>query len=456
MDTSYLGYRVLALVLLTALNAFFSAAEVALLSVRPSRMQALAAQGNLGAQAALTLMANMERMLSLCQAGITLASLGMGWAGEEAIYDALIGFLRPYLTPQTEILFRGVSFAAAFLFLTFVIVVIGEVVPKNLAVEKSERMAVLTSPPLLVCYRLLEPFVYIIEKSSAAVSRLLGLKTTQHGGGHSAEEIKHIVSASGELGQLRPFEHETITRVLDLAGLVAREVMVPRSMIVSLPVDAGLDDVLRTMSEQNYSRVPIFKDRPDNIVGVVHYRDLLRVWRERRFANERRRTARPFHLADWMRKPLVVPETKPLDELIANFRQSHSHLALVVDEFGSVSGIVTMEDVFEQVFGEIEDEHDARRQPHRREAESIEIEGTVPIRDLETQYGIVLPFDAGFETLAGFMLSRLGFIPKGGETVVECGRRFIVLAMDRNRIATVRIERVPETAASAEPRPVPA
>ncbi len=443
MESNYIGYRILALLLLTAANAFFSAAEVALLTVRPSRMAALAEQGNLGAQAAMTLINNMERMISLCQVGITLASLGMGWVGEEAIYESLMTWLRPYLSSDFETVARGVAFVFSFLLLTFVLVVIGEVVPKNLGVEKSERMAVLTSPALLFCYKALEPFVYVVERSSALVSRLFGLRGITHSGGHSAEEIRHIVLASGVGGQLPPFEQEAIRHLLDLRGLIAREVMVPRSNVISIPVESSLDDVLRVMSEHNYSRLPVYRDGRENIVGVIHYRDLLRVWRQRRFAKERRRTVGPFHLEDTMRKPLVVPETKPLHELLDEFRETHTHLGVVVDEFGSIAGLVTMEDVLEQVFGEIEDEHDDAHsaQPATR-GDTIEVDGTIPIRDLEMQYGIELPGEAGFETLAGFMLWRFGFIPKGGEMVEEGGRRYTVALMERNRIRVVKIERI--------------
>jgi putative hemolysin len=443
MESNYFGYRILVLLLLTAANAFFSAAEVALLTVRPAKMQALALEGNLGAQAAMTLINNMERMISLCQVGITIASLGMGWAGEQAIYGWLVKALEPYVTEDLKIVSHGLAFLLSFLLLTFVLVVIGEVVPKNLAVEKSERMALLTSPALLVCYKLLEPFVYVVERSSAAVTRLFGAKGVTHAGGHSAEEIRHIILTSSVSGQLPQFEQTAIRHLLDLRGLVAREVMVPRSSVISISVESSLDEVLRVMSEHNYSRLPVYREIPENIVGVIHYRDLLRVWRQRRFASERRRTVKPFQLEDAMRRPQIVPETKPLTELLEDFRETHSHLAVVVDEFGTVVGLVTMEDILEQVFGEIEDEHDEERRAAPESAvDIIEVEGTIPIRDLEMQYGIQLPTDAGFETLAGFLLSRFGFIPKGGERVEEAGRRFTVATMDRNRIALVRIEKL--------------
>ncbi len=442
MDDSHFGYRIIALIILTLVNAFFSAAEVALLTVRPSRMEELAKKGNIGAQAAVSLIGNMERMISLAQVGITLASLGMGWMGEEALFHAMLGWFQPYMNSENEFIFRLISFTCSFLLLTLVLVVIGEVVPKNLGVEKAERVAILTSPAMLICYRILEPFVLVVERLSALVARVFGLQGTTHSGGHSIEEIKHIVTSSGVKGALAPFEEAAIRQVLDLHALVAREVMVPRSNVISVPIDASLDDVLKMISTHNYSRVPVYKDDPENIVGVIHYRDLLRVWRERRSATERRRTARPFHLSDWLRKPPVVPETKPLNELIDEFRAGHSHLALVVDEFGTISGVITLEDVLEEIFGEIDDEHDARRDPHHREEPIIEVDGTIPIRDLETQYGIDLPFEAGFETLAGFLLSRFGFIPQGGEQLAEGGRRYTVQAMDRNRIAIVKIERL--------------
>ncbi len=452
MDNAYIGYRSLLLLFLTAVNAFFSAAEVSLLSVRPSKMQALAAQGNIGAQAAMTLINNMERMISLSQVGITIASLGMGWAGEEAMYAYLVHVLQPISTPQTEIVIHGLSFVFSFLLLTFVLVVLGEVVPKNLAVEKAERMAVLTSPALLVCYRMLEPFVYVVERSSAFVSRLFGLKGISPGGAHSAEEIKHIVSISGTEGHLPLFEQKAIHHLLDLRLLVAREVMVPRGSVVSVPIDAPLDVVLQTMAEHAYSRVPVYQDHPENIVGVIHSRELIRIWHDYRAAGEHAASLPPFRLVDWMHKPLVVPETKPLNALIDQFRLAHQHMATVVDEFGTITGLITMEDVFEQVFGEIEDENDIR-QPHKDESDLIEVEGTIPIRDLEMQFGIEVPFEDSFETLAGFLLSRFGFIPKGGEQVAEAGRRFTVLAMDRNRIARVRIERLePETGSALSQR----
>jgi putative hemolysin len=227
--------------------------------------------------------------------------------------------------------------------------------------------------------------------------------------------------------------------------------MTPRHSIVSLPVDADLDHVLGVMAEHKFTRVPIYEDRPEQIIGIVHYKDLMRVWDERRFAHDRRRTARPFRLRRFIRKPVVVPETKPLNQLIDEFRTNHTHMALIVDEFGTVTGLVTLEDVLEQVFGDIGDEHDAVRPTPSYQEKVLQLEGGTTIRDLETRYNLVLPGEAGFETLAGFLLFQFGYIPKVKDSIDYGGRRFTITEMDRNRIATVLIEKLDT---NAQPDPV--
>lgn len=437
-------YRLIILIVILIANGFFAAAEVALVSVRRSRLRALAAQGNASAQAALNLLANPERLLSVTQVGVTLASLGLGWAGEGTLYEAFMSFLGPMIPPKWDPVLHGVAFTVAFALISYAHVVLGEVVPKNLAIEKSDRLAVLVAPALLVFYRISAPFVWISERTVARISRWIGLRKSHVGGGHSPEEIKFIVSSSRSEGHLEKFEEDAIQALLELQDYSAREIMVPRNQVVSAPVDATLDQVLRSMRENMYSRLPVWEGRPEHIIGYVHYKDLMRIWEERRFANEKKRVLRPFRLHRVLRKPLVVPETKPLNELIDEFRNTHIHLATVVDEFGTIVGLVTLEDVLEQIFGEIGDEHDVKRPAPRAGAPVIEVEGTTTIRDLDNQYGLELPSEAGFETLAGFILFQLGYIPKAGDTVEYGGRRFTILAMDRNRIAKVRIEKLPE------------
>jgi putative hemolysin len=447
-----MALRFFILLLILALNGFFAAAEVSLVSVRQSRLRELAEQGQAGAQVALTLLSNPGRLLSVTQVGITLASLGLGWAGEDTLYSLFRSTLQSFHSYASAVLLHGVAFAVAFLLISYAHVIIGEVVPKNLAIKNADRLAVLVAPALLVFYRLSQPFVVVIERSSTLILRMLGRTGSYKRGGHSPEELKYIIQSSRREGHLQQFEQDAIQRLIELSGYSAREIMMPRHNIVSLSVDADLDTVLSLMAEHKYTRVPVYEDRPEQIIGIVHYKDLMRVWEERRFAHEKRRATRPFRLRRFLRKPLVVPETKPLNQLIDEFRINHAHMALVVDEFGTVAGLVTLEDVLEQIFGDIGDEHDIVRPAPSREESVLELEGTTTIRDLETRYNIALPGEAGFETLAGFLLFQFGFIPKPNDSIEYGGRRFTITQMERNRIATVRIESL-TTSVPSVPRP---
>lgn len=439
----FLAYRIFLLLLIIAVNGFFAAAEVALVSVRRSRLRAMAEEGQVGAQAALSLLENPERLLSVTQVGVTLTSLGLGWAGEETVFQVIISLLGPALTPVTTPILHGIAFALSFLMMTYAHVVIGEVVPKNLAIENADHLAVIVAPALLIFYKVSEPFVYIIERSAVILSRLAGVKGHSRGGGHSAEELKFVIATSRTEGYLLRFEEDAIQRLLDLHDIATREIMVPRNAIVSVEVNAALDRVLRLMVENQYSRVPVWEEKPETIIGILHYKDLLPVWEQRRSSTERRRAVPPFQLRNLLRRPVVVPETKPANQLIDEFRANHTHMALVVDEFGTITGLVTFEDVLEQIFGEIEDEYDVHRPAPALEFAVIDLEGSTTILDLETQYGIELEMESDYETLAGYLLYHLGFIPKPGVSFEHHRRRFTVLEMDHNRIARVRIEKLP-------------
>lgn len=432
--------RLLLLGLILGINAFFAASEVALLSVRDSRLRHLAEEGNAGAKIALTLLAHPEKLLSVTQIGVTLASLGLGWAGEDTLYALLLSLFHPMLTAGTATVLHAACFVAAFAVMTYCHVVIGEVVPKNLAIDKADRLAIVVAPALMVFYRLMSVFVTVIEGSARGLTRLLGGKASHRSGGHSAEELKLIVSSSRFAGNLPKLQEDMIHRVLDLDDLYVREIMKPRREIVSVSADASLDDVLATMVESQHSRLPVWKEKPEQIIGAVFFKDLLRIWHERRLTIRAGRAAPAFYVTHIMRKPLIVPETKPLMQMLEEFRQRHLHMALVVDEFGTVTGLLTVEDVLEQIVGEIEDEFDEKLPAPQLQTDRIEIDGATSILDLASNYGIELPANGGFETIAGYMLFELGHIPKPGEMVEFDGRRFTVAAMDRNRIATVRIE----------------
>ena len=437
-----MGLRFFLLMLILATNGFFAAAEVSLVSVRQSRLRELAEQGQAGAQSALSLLANPGRLLSVTQVGVTLASLGLGWAGEDTLYKMLRNAFDSIQVHASPVLLHAVAFALAFLIISYAHVILGEVVPKNLAIEKADRLAILAAPVLLIFYKLSQPFVVVIERSSALVLRALGLGNGHTRGGHTPEELKYIVESSRHEGHLEEFEEDAIQNLIELSDYSAREIMTPRHNIVSLSVDADLEQVLSTMAEHKFTRIPVYEDRPEQIIGIVHYKDLMRVWDERRFAHDRRRTTKPFRLRRFVRKPLVIPETKPLNQLMDEFRKAHTHMALVVDEFGTVTGLVTLGDILEQIFGDIGDEHDVIRPTPSYQDKVLQLEGGTTIRDLETRYNVVLPAESGFETLAGFLLFQFGRIPRVRDSLEYGGRRFTITQMDRNRIAKVLIEKL--------------
>ncbi len=436
-----MAIRFFVLALILAINAFFAAAEVSLVSVRQSRLRELAAEGQAGAQSALNLLANPSRLLSVTQVGVTLASLGLGWAGEDTVYALLRRVLAPLSLPISPLALHVICFAVAFLLISYAHVIVGEVVPKNIGLAKADRLALLVAPALLVFYRVSQPFVVVIERTAALIQRWLGMGNGRAAGGHTPEELKYIVRSSRLEGHLQYFEEHAIERLIEVSAYSTREIMTPRNDIVSLPVDASLERVLAVMSAHKFSRLPVYEGRPEQILGILHYKDLMRFCGERPFAAGARRVP-TFRLRRLLYKPLIVPETKPVSQLIDAFRAGHTHLALVVDEFGTIAGLVTLADVLEEIFGETGDEHDTVRPALSYEEKVLQLEGSTSIRDLETRYRLILPGEAGFETLAGFLLLQFGYIPKVKDSVEYAGRRFTVTQMEHNRIATVLIEKI--------------
>src|SRR5712691_2433446 len=300
-----MSLRLILLIAIVALNGFFAAAEVSLVSVRRSRLKELAERGHLSARAALGLLANPSRLLSVTQVGVTLASLGLVWACEDTLYHVLLTLFDPMITPRTTVWLHGISFGVAFLAISFVHVVIGEVVPKNLAIEKADRLALLMAPALLVFLRISAPFVFVVERSATALSHVLGLRGGHTGGGHSPLELKFIVESSRREGHLEGFEEDAIQKLLELKDVNAREIMTPRFDIVSVSADATLDELLRLTLEHKYSRLPVYERRPEHVIGIVHYKDLMSAWQERKTAADRRQPARPFSVRRYLREPLV-------------------------------------------------------------------------------------------------------------------------------------------------------
>ena len=450
--------RVFVILLLVAANAFFAAAEFALVSVRETRILQLIEARRVGARTVLKLHQQLSRVVNGVQLGITVTSLTLGWLGEPVLahlFEAWIGSI-----PHALIYAHAIAVAVAFVFITSLHVILGELVPKSLALQKAERVALAVAAPMDVFLTISSPLTAFLSRAASFVLRSFGTHEIRHGSVHSPDELRLIVSAARTSGQLSSAQEEMLLNALELDNITARQVMVPRTRIFSLPSDLNLEDALSRVVDEQHSRIPVYDPQrgPEHIVGVLYAKDLMRWMRLRLTQAAVLPAARisQMKIGQIMHDVLVVPETKSLFELLVEFQQRKRHLAMVVDEFGSTAGVISVEDVLEQLVGELEDEFDvASPQPSVDANAPLILDGAVNIRDLESQYDQTLPQDEGFETLAGFVLSRLQKMPKGGESFEYQGRRFTIERMDGHRVALVRIEPVRTEAtavASLEPR----
>ncbi len=433
--------RILVVVMLVALNAFFVAAEFAIVSLRDTRIQQLIDARRAGARTVQRLQQRLDDFLPAVQFGVTLASLALGWVGEPAIAQLL---LRPIAgMPHATVYAHTAAVAIAFVLITYFHVILGELVPKSLALQRVERVALSVAGPMDVFITISRPLLHLMTNSANAVLKLFGSRLMREGGMHSPEELKLILTSSRRLGLLPPMQEEMMHRALDLEHVTAREILVPRQNMFSLPADMSLEDAMARVVEEQHSRVPVYDPKlgKEHIVGVLYSKDLSRFMQLRLSGRSRAMPAEmSLRVRHIMRDVLVVPETKPVIDLLEEFRQRKRHLAIVVDEFGSIAGLVTVEDVLEQIVGEIEDEFDVSVQPRLMETGALILDGGANIRDLESHLHIRLPRDEGFETLGGFVMWRLGRLPHAGDVVEFEGKRYTVLQMQDRRVLQVKVE----------------
>ena len=446
--SEFLLFHGVAIVLLILANGFFVAAEFALVSVRETRIEQLIAERRPGARIVRRLQENIGDFLSAVQVGVTLCSLALGWSGEPAIAGIFEQMLGPL--PHARLYAHLAAVPLAFAFITYFQVLLGELVPKALALRRADQMAVAIAGPMDVFIRLSRPILRLMNRSAALVLRLFGTTLTVESAVHSPEELKLMATAARRMGMLPAYQESLIHCAVEVNEVVTREIMTPRQRIFSLPADMLVEEASARIVEEQHSRVPVYDPArgPEFIVGVVYSKDVSRLMHFRAMATTRFAVA-PFsdmRLRQVMREVLVVPETKPVLDLLHEFQQRRRHVAIVVDEFGSTVGLVTVEDAIEQLIGEVEDEFDvAPRAVLATPTGGMVLDGSVSLRDLETQMNWSLPREGGVETLAGFLLTRLGRIPQGGETVDFDGRRLTVLEMSGRRISKVRIEPLPVT-----------
>jgi putative hemolysin len=458
-----------AVALLILANAFFVAAEFALVSIRDTRIEQMLAAGVPGARAVRRLQQDLDDFLPAVQLGVTLCSLALGWIGEPLAAAVVFSWLNllPLTQPHALLYAHLVAVALGFAVITYLHVVVGELVPKSLALRRAEALAVAVAPPMLLFMALARPAVRFLNLSAARILRGFDIQLTERAAVHSPEELKLIATAARRMGLLPKFQETLVHRALELDDVTVREIMTPRKQIFSLPSNMLLEEASARVIDHMHSRVPVYDETrgPEHIVGVVYSKDLARLiyFRPRNpgapgLASEAGETAKPrpatpfveLKLSQVMRDVLVVPETKSILDLIRDFQQRRRHLAIVVDEYGSTVGLVTAEDAIEQLTGELEDEFDSPALPVLTTASgALLMDGAVNLRDLETQMQWSLPREGGVETLAGFLLMRLGHIPREGESIDFEGRRLTVVEMDARRIARVRVEPVEDEVSNA-------
>ncbi len=425
-----LALELLALAGLILLNAFFVAAEYGLVTARPTKVTELAEEGNRRARAVLRITEQPPRFIAAMQLGVTLTSLGIGAVGEPVLSNAL----DPWLA-------TALAIALAFFVITFLHVVIGELVPKAVALSYSERTALAVSTPVRGFFIVFWPLIRVLQVSTEFVLRLLRVPVP---GSEidvlSEPELRMLLRRSREHGEIEPQEQEMVYKVFDFADKEVSDVMVPRPDVIAISAQLSPQECLQAVMDSPHTRYPAYRESLDEIAGILHIRDL--------FAALNTRPIEDVRVEELLRDAQFVPETKDLASLLADFRRTKNHMAVVVDEYGAMEGIVTLEDLLEEIVGEIEDEFDLPDESVEQVDDThVRIHGTFPIDDFNEQFGQQMPIE-DYHTVAGFVFGQLGRAPEPGDEVEYDGVRFRVLDLEGTRIEKLEVEFAPRPPAA--------
>jgi magnesium and cobalt exporter, CNNM family len=415
--------ELLAVVLLILLNAFFVAGEYSLVTVRRTRIKELADEGSRTARSVLSITSDPPHFIAAMQLGVTLTSLGIGALGERVLSDLFDEWLATIL-----------AVLLAFLVITFLHVVVGELVPKGVALSYSERVALGVSAPVRLFFFVFKPLIWVLQRSSEGAQRAIGIDPkAMEGEAHSEAELKMLLEVSTEHGEIELDEREMLYKVFDFAEKEVADVMVPRPDVAGLSVDLDLEEAMAAMLESPYTRYPVYRESLDEIVGIVHVRDLVA-------SLHNGSSGAASSLAELARPPYVVPENKDLGALLAEFRKANQHMAVVVDEYGATAGIVTLEDLLEEIVGDIEDEFDLPDESvERLDERRIRIAGSFTIDDFNEEFGTALD-DEDFHTVGGYVFGHLGRAAEAGDEVRDNGLHFTVLETSGSRILRLEVE----------------
>jgi CBS domain containing-hemolysin-like protein len=425
-------YYIIIVFLLVAANGFFVASEFALVAVRRSRILALRESGNHRASILLELLDNLNSYISATQLGITMASLALGWVGEPAVAKLLE---IPLSGLVSEKVLHAISFAAAFTAITFLHIVLGELAPKTLALERAERVAMAIAWPMRLFHKLFHWPIVLLDYAGRFTLRVLGFRlSSKHSSIYTVAELRQIIDVSHKSGTLEADEQRLLHRVFEFSDSEVQQVMVPRSSLTALPITATLGETRQAFNTLGYTRIPVYRDQLDNIVGIVVRRDL------EPFLSQANHDA--FNLEQLLHPPRFIPAGAQLSAALKQMQTSRAHMAFVVDEYGGLEGIVTLEDLLEEIVGEIDDEFDDVSPPQIVEENgSYLMDGLLSVRDVNIKLALQLPEDAPYTTLAGFLLAQAGHLMNQGESISYNNARFTVESVDRRRIRRVRFTR---------------
>lgn len=428
-------------VFLVLLNGFFVAAEFSLVTVRQTRITELVDQGNATAETVQKALENPDRVIAATQLGITLASLGLGWIGEPALSHLIEPIIELFPIELRPGLSHSLSAGLAFTIITFLHVVVGELAPKSIALQNPEGTSMVVARPTLWSERLFKPFIWALNGTGNALLRLVGVQPASgHELVHSVEELKMVITASTEVGVVAQQESELLHAIFEFGDLLVRQVMIPRTEIIAVEADLPLEQITPLITESTYTKFPVYDDNLDDILGIVHVKDLLHRMQEPGWQNSTARTL--------VRESLYVPETLPVSALLRQLRDERQHIAIVLDEFGGTGGLVTLEDLVEEILGEVSDPFD-RFTPEIETLPdgSIMIDGLTLIEDVNKHLDLDLS-DPAYDTIAGFTLGKMGRIPKVNDRV-ECNNvRIQVAEMDGMRIDRLKLTRLGEDLSS--------
>ena len=423
---------ILVVILLVFLNGFFVAAEFALVGVRRSRIESLAEGGNRRARRLLAVLNDLNAYLSASQLGITLASLGLGWVGEPTVAQMIEGPLMRAGFSETVV--HIIAFVVAFVVITALHIVLGEQAPKLFGLQMAEKVALATVLPMQLFYSIFRWPIRALDHASAAVVRPLGVNADAgHASAYTAEELRHVIEMSRKGGHIEPEEQRLINGVFEFADAEVREAMVPRTNVDALPVTATLEETKKAFRSMGYSRLPVYRGRLDDVVGVLFRRDI------EPFLD--RTNTEEFNVEKMAHAPLFIPATAKLGSVLRQMQSSRTHLAFVIDEHGGLEGIVTLEDLLEEIVGEINDEYDeeVRDQIDEQADGTFLLDGMLAVRDANRRFRLELPEAGSYTTIAGFMLAQAGRLLKPGEEIEHAGAIFRVERVDRRRIRRVRL-----------------